>query len=52
MQHQRTIVPDWTATVAHCAAMYAPAAVTRCWLDIPGVSVDLHIRLFTEEDQP
>jgi hypothetical protein len=52
MQHQLGIVHDRAATVAHCAAMYAPVAVTRCWLDIPGVSVNLHNRLFTEEKQP
>jgi hypothetical protein len=52
MQHRLGIVHDRAATVAYCAAMHASVAVTRCRLDTRGISVDLHIRRFTEGGQP
>jgi hypothetical protein len=52
MQHRLGIVHDRAATTAHGAAMCASVAATSDRYDSPGVSVDLHSRLFTGEKQP
>ena len=52
MQHQLGILHDRAATVAHRATMCASVSATSDRYDSPGVSVDLHSRLFTGEKQP